>query len=481
MASNFRRTTSIITVSQIINYTLPLLTFPLLVKTFDVRLYGVWIEANTIVGLLSTFSSIGLGNALAMKAANSAPDQAEHFYANALYTFLSLCGGLTVLMWVAAPLLNDLTVRDPIGLTVIHAVAPLVLTSSLNWLASQVCRIRQKPLTFATLDVSLSVAKLVAVILATFHRDLVTFAVTYVLLQSLFTLIEIGVSYRGITLRKPSWAITKDLLRAGVNLSLVSQTNWIVMFGDRLMLSVFATTAAVAIYSASYQLTLILVALGSPYLYALLPILGERWNAGDVAGAQAAIRQSTRAMFIILVPAVIGLTLTGNVLLKLLATEGFAQGALLIGLIALGVALDTIGTNLQYIFYAQNRPQVLRHIYLRAAVFNLIGNLIAIPLLSYYGAGIMTLLTFVIIIAALLKQTQMPLAQLFDLDTLLRCAAACLPMGVWVAVIVDSSIIRLVIAVLGGGLIYGIGILALRVASPAEIRKFIASVLRRSG
>lgn len=476
---SMRRATSIIAFSQLINYAVPLLTFPLLVKTFEATLYGVWIEASTLIALLSTLGGAGLGNATAALILNQAESESNRIYSNALYLFGTIGTILTAMLFLLAAPLNHIMVHHASGDDVIRWASPMVLVLALNWLASQVFRVRQRPFTFAIFDISLNVARVSVVIASVFHRDLTIFAMTYTISQSAITLIEMVMVYRGIDLQSFSVATSRQLLRFAVNLSVVNQSNWFVMYGDRLLLSFFTTSTAVAIYSASYQMTLVLVALGSPFLYPLLPIIGERWKADDIMGIQTAIYGTTRLMIIVLIPAVVGLGMVGNNLLRILATNSFARGGLLIGLIGCGVALDVLGTSLQYIFQVQGRPQVLRQIYLRAAAFNLLINLGAIPLFGYYGAGVTTLLTFVLITFLLVRETLIPPSLLFDFRTIYRCTIASLLMAGWLWLAVGSTISHLLFAIGGGVVIYGLGIVQLGVIHIKELIQLFGNPLKR--
>lgn len=474
-----KQITFIIGIAQFVNYSVPLLTFPILVKTFEATLYGVWIEVGTLIALLSTLGGAGLGNATAALILNQAESESNRIYSNALYLFGTIGTILAAMLFLLAAPLNRIMVHHASGDDVIRWTSPMVLVLALNWLASQVFRVRQRPFTFAIFDISLNIARVSVVIASAFHRDLTIFAMTYTISQSVITLIEMVVAYRGIALQAFSIATGRQLFRFAVNLSVVNQSNWFVMYGDRLLLSLFATSTAVAIYSASYQMTLVLVALGSPFLYPLLPIIGERWKADDMMGIQAAIYQTTRLMFVVLIPAVVGLGMIGNSLLQILATESFARGGLLIGLIGCGVALDVLGTSLQYIFQVQGRPQVLRQIYIRAAAFNLLINLGAIPLFGYYGAGVTTLLTFILIAILLVSETHVSPSKLFDFCTISRCGIAGLIMAGWLWLTVGSTIPHLMIAVGGGVVIYGLAIVQMGVIHIKELIQLFGSPLKR--
>lgn len=472
--SHYPKTILIIAFSQILNNALPIITFPLLVRAFDLSTYGMWIEATTLTTMLINVLGPGISNAVTLKVANL-EDHHERVFFNALYIFLVLGIGFTLFIILAAPLINEVTIRKDIGTDLIRLVSPMVLLGSLNWLGAQTFRMRQQAFRGAMIDVTAAGTRLAAAIFAYINKDILAFALVLVTLQAVITAIQILLAYKGLPLSQPSRVISKDLLKIGMNLSIVSQANWLVMFGDRLLLSIFTVSSAVAIYSASYQITLILIAFGWPFLYVLLPLLGQHWREGDIDGAYRLVRQNTRMMSIILIPAVVGLGLIGNSLLRFLATEEFAKGGLLVGMIAAGVALDNIAINLQYLFFVQDKSHILRPIYLAAAGFNIISNLVVIPLFSYYGAGVTTLLTFAYILIRLIRASQMPINTLFDIKTLGQCLLVVVVMGIWVKLTVAPTILGLTVAVAGGGLIYMAGILMLGILSLQEV----SGILRR--
>lgn len=461
MQSN-RRNLTVVSVATLVNHSAPLITFALLVRAFDPVHYGLWIEANTLVGLLIVVCASGLADAIGALIFDPTM-QKDEVFTNGFWAFLLISGGLAALMVLASPLLDALTTRNPTGAAIIPILAGTVVTGSYNLFASQVFRLRGRAVIGASFDIAAAIARIAAIMLAFVQHDLISFAAIYVTMQLAVTTVQVYSALHGIRLQPPSWPLLRSMLGLSLNFGVVSQSRWFVMYGDRLLLSILSTSMAVAVYSASYQITMILIGLGWPYLYMLLPALGAHWQVNDLAGAYAAIRQATRSMTVLLVPAVVGLALTGDALLRFLATESFAEGAVLIGIIGLGVAIDVLGTSLQYLFHVQKRPQVLRRIFLQSAAFNLAANLVAIPLLSFYGAGITTLLTFVLTLVLLWRETSLPVRALLDVGVVWRCLIACIPMGFWVAAIVGVEIGRLLLAVGGGALVYGAGVVALGV------------------
>jgi O-antigen/teichoic acid export membrane protein len=474
-----KRTTFFITLALLFNNALPLITFPILTKTFDITSYGIWIEAGTLVSLVVVFANQGISNALGMLIANSSEEDRDSLYSNALYTFLVISGVLVIALNLLAPALNNITMRNPVGIPILRLLSLQIIFFALNSLLFQIYRMKHQAFKGTLLDVTMSISRFISVLTTIFLKDLIVFATIYVALQACVTIVQFIVSYRAVHFTKPSFSIMKQLVTSGFDLSIVSQANWLVMYGDRLMLSILSTSTAVAIYAASYQLTLVINALGYPYLYLLLPILGEHWKQNDITGGKQSVKNTTRTIGMIVIPCVIGAGLAGDTLLRFLATKEFAQGGLLIGMIAAGIVLDIFGTALQYIFYAQNRPQVLRNIYLRAALFNILANLIAIPLFSYNGAGLTTMLTFIYIFYSLWQKTEMPFTDLFDVNAMWRCLLASIVMGIWVVATVRPTIIGLIVAIIGGAVIYGIGIITLKVISLNELLAIPRSVLRR--
>jgi O-antigen/teichoic acid export membrane protein len=474
---NTGRTVIIVMITQVITLGLPIITFPLLISTFDVTSYGIWVEAGTISSLFVAFSAYSMFGALGATIAQKNLD-ADQVYANTLYLFLAAGGLLTVVMALGAPVINRFTAQSAMGERIIQLLSVNVLTGSLNLLARQVYRLRLQALRGNVFDVVLGLGRLVAVILAIGHRDLERFAITFTLIQIVLASMQTVVAYWHIPLYRPSLTIMRKLIMDTANFIAINQTEWVIQYGDRLMLSIISTSAAVAIYAASYQLTVILSALAGPFLYVLLPALSQQWEAAGESAGQYVVRRYTRFMLIITIPAVLGLGLTGNSLLRLISDE-FAQGDVLILMIAIGIGLNAIGISLQYVYQVRGQIQTLRNIFLVTAVFNVLANLVAIPLFDYYGAGVTTLLTFALTFYLLWRYLEMPFRALFDMSAIWRCVLACVPMGLWVWWLVDATVIGLGVAVVGGIILYGMSIVVLKVLSFSEIKELLHSLRLR--
>jgi O-antigen/teichoic acid export membrane protein len=476
--ANQRRVIFIIGITQIFNYVVPLVTFPLLVRSFAIENYGMWIEAATVTGLALAFSSSALNagmNTLAM----SQIERRDAIYANALYLFLLICGGLSLGIAFAAPLVNSLTIRAPEGILLLQITAWSVLSGALHEFVSLIFRLHHEAQKSAIFVILLAISRVATAAIALLTHNLLIFAILYVLSQCTIILAEVLVAFRKIRLSRPDSSLLGQIMRHAINLVIVSQSNWLVMYGDRLMLTILSTSTAVAVYAASYQITAILTALGAPFLYSLLPNVGERWNAQDIPGVQLLIRNSTRLMVILLIPAVVGLALVGNALLRVLASDDFAQGWLLIVMVAAGIALETLGNAFQFIFYAQGRPQVMRRAYFQGAILNLTANLVAIPVFGYNGAGFTTLVTYVYIFYSLWRATKMPFPVLIDLQTVWRCTLAAGLMSLWVIPMTAPTIPRLLLAASGGAIIYGITLLELRVLKYTELATLFQTARQR--
>src|SRR6185503_13452232 len=98
-----KRSVFIVTISLLVNFGTPFLTFPLLTRAFDITTYGYWIETNTIVSLLCIFSTQGLANGVSAQIVSEHKSQQEAIFNNALYLFLGLTTILALLVCLGAP------------------------------------------------------------------------------------------------------------------------------------------------------------------------------------------------------------------------------------------------------------------------------------------------------------------------------------------------------------------------------------------
>ncbi|MBL8163905.1 MAG: oligosaccharide flippase family protein [Anaerolineae bacterium] len=474
-----KRIILIVALNQITSYAAPLITFPLLIRAFDIASYGLWIEVNTIINLLVIVGFSGVAQSLNI-AVGRFGDDSEKVYINSLYIIGVISVIVFAITFFMAPLINQVFTRQPIGDTIIRIASMMLLTNGLLQLSPHVSRLRQRTTASVIVEIMVSVMRIVAAVFALLTHDLALFATSHVILQTAVVIPLAIVAFQGLHFSLPSLPIIRSLVSDGLNLSVVNQANWLVMYGDRLLLSLLSISSAVAIYSASYQLTLILAALALPVLYVLLPAVTNRWKNGDITGTQQQVRESSRVMQIMVIPGVVGLTLLSDYLLEILGSKEFATGFLLVGMIACGIAVDFIGNNsLQYIFYAQGRSGVLRKTYMQAAALNLLANLAAIPLLGYHGAGIVTVMTFLFIFYRLWSQTQMPFTALFDTNVTWRCLAASAIMAAWVLLTASLNVFNLILAIVGGAVIYCASAVLFKAISPVEVKAVVRSIMSR--
>jgi len=245
---------------------------------------------------------------------------------------------LTFMTFILAGPLSAITIREPIGQELLRWIAAQAVIQSVLAYYMQVFRQRQHPGLNAALEIGQGVIRIVVAVLALLSRDLVLMSFLHTFLPLLLVtflplLLVIGFTFPAIRVIG-IWGVfevphARKMMRQALNFALANQSTWLVQYGDRLMLSILTVSSAVAIYSASYQICLVLIALGWPYLYGLLTVIGERWRAGDVNGTQQIARQTSASMFLVMVPAVVGLTLVSNPLIRVLATDDFAQSGLL--------------------------------------------------------------------------------------------------------------------------------------------------------
>src|SRR5688572_29736401 len=167
-----RKTIVVIAIAQLVNYLLPLITFPLLVKSLTISDYGMWIEAGTIVGLSVAFIFLGLNAAVNLLVANQ-PEQANNAYSNAFYLSGGIAIVLTVLLIVFAPYLNTVIIRQPSGSTILRIVAVLILVGAFNELTGLIFRLNRQATRAASFTILLAVGRLISAIYAALQHELI--------------------------------------------------------------------------------------------------------------------------------------------------------------------------------------------------------------------------------------------------------------------------------------------------------------------
>lgn len=253
---------------------------------------------------------------------------------------------------------------------------------------------------------------------------------------------------------------------------------WTLSLSDRYIVQMFRGSYEVGLYSVANKISWRTVQL-LVHLFFLVPapIVCRLWEERGRQATEDALTVFTRVFFLILIPAVTGLSVVAAPLVRLLVDEAYFGGYPAIWLVACGsmaLGLSDLGS---IGCLVTNRTRLIARNQCLAALANLILNLILIPALGFMGAALSMLLSFSLlaglqaITSARFLTWRWPLVSLRHvlMASAVMCASVFL---LQVGLRSDTTfwqVVSLLISIMTGALIYGLVLWALGEISPQQL------------
>jgi O-antigen/teichoic acid export membrane protein len=153
--------------------------------------------------------------------------------------------------------------------------------------------------------------------------------------------------------------------------------------------------ADIGIYSICFTIGYTLIQIIVNPIWSLFPTkAAELYNLNKVKEINNLFNQSIKLICWLILPSILGFVIIGDQLLKILSTNEFASGYLVIPIILLGYLFLMLSAYFETILSLKNKPHFSTIFTVLACIVNLALNFILIPKFSYMGAAIATTLSF---------------------------------------------------------------------------------------
>ena len=228
------------------------------------------------------------------------------------------------------------------------------------------------------------------------HGTLMQIMIVLVFSEMVKTLINYSFSRKFV---KPCFAIDLELWKYILKESLpiaLSSVIWVIYFRiDVVMLSIMIGDIPVGLYSAAYKLSEPLLLISGALMISLFPIMSASFkNSKD--SLQKSYRLSIKYIFIIALPIAMGTTLIADKIILLIYGNQFADSISALQILIWALVFTSITPVLTHLLTAIGKQKLNTLSSALCAVLNIILNFILIPILSYNGAAIATVISSII-------------------------------------------------------------------------------------
>jgi len=287
---------------------------------------------------------------------------------------------------------------------VVYLIAISVFLSSFNLMFYSIFHGFEK-MEFVTIGKILQSAMLLTITLIAITQGagIITIALIYLeanLISLIYSFIISALKFAKPSLRFDVSFWKETLWKAwpfGLTLAFSAIYYWI----DSVMLSMMAGEEAVGWYNAAYRMVLALLFIPSAYCRSIYPVM-SRYFISAKNSLSFALEKSVKYMIIIAVPICIGTTLLAKDLILLLFGNEYYSSILALQILIWTALFIFISTVFTYLFNSIDKQAIVTAVSGSGALLNISLNWILIPRYSYAGAGIATVLTELLVLAAFL-------------------------------------------------------------------------------
>ena len=224
------------------------------------------------------------------------------------------------------------------------------------------------------------------------------------LVTSLLSAFAFHHALRSITAVRPRWKLDRSRMKyyASESWPLLINSLLVSLFFrvDVFIIAAYRGDAALGIYDAAYKLINLMTIIPAYATLAVFPLMTQR--AGDPAALARAQRITTYALVSVAWIIVVGLTAMSTVAVRILAGDEYLpEAALLLRILIWFAPISFINGVFQYVLVAMNQQRRLVPAFVAAVTFNLVGNMLLVPIYGARASAALTICTEIVIFAAL--------------------------------------------------------------------------------
>lgn len=431
-----------------------LIFIPIITKNFSTSNYGVWAQANTLVALVPNIVNLGLPYTMVRFLAAEKDKEIikQSFYSMMLVVLCSTIIMVLVFLIFShqiADALFDGSMQIMLTVTVISFLACINLMFLSYFRTFQQIKFYS---TFLVLQTYIGVGASIILTLMHYPIEIVILGLLVGYLAVFVVMALLIVKQLGFTTKFKS---LKEELKFAFPTVPNNVSSWVVDSSDKFVIGIFLGSAAVGCYSPGYALGSILLMLLTPFAVLLPAVLPEYYESGNMDKVNTFLGYSMKYYLLIAIPAAVGLSLLSKPLLYILTTEIIAnQGYMITPLVALGAIFMGIYGIVNNIIILEKKTVILGYIWISVAILNIILNVIAVPYIGIYGAGIATLICYFFAFAVTLIYSRKYSVLPFDFKSIIKIVISALAMGIFVKVANPQGIFAILIVIAIAVVIY---------------------------
>lgn len=397
--SQFWKNAGILSLAEVLLKAKALVMMPFITKHLGAVNYGVWAQVVVIVSLLSPLVFMGTENSLNRFLPGKARIiQSKIFSGWLFYGFLSsfLVLGLLYISadFVSLMFFGEAEIyKNFILLSGFTILATSILTGFRYWY-----RIQNNAINLVVLTIIQNILQFAALLYVLIYNKGIYELVLYsIFFDGVLIAIYLASFIRQGIIVSPSFHWVRRYFKFGIAFLPSGYAIWILNSVDRVFLVHYDDLKSIGIYSIGFTLGYTIIQLFINPIWSLFSTrASELFNKKKTNELSILLNQSLQLIFWIVAPSIMGFLIVGEDVMRILSTEEFASGYLVVPIILFGYTALMLSSYFEMILILRKKPFMSTVFTVIACIANIILNIILIPSYSYFGAAIATALSFLI-------------------------------------------------------------------------------------
>lgn len=486
------KTNVVVTAGHILIYLQGILLMPIIIKTVGVSVYGGYTLLVSMVGIVYSVSSLGVGFKCLRFLPSAATREArqELFFPQMTFQLASLAL-LSLLLLLLSPVLKGLFFKDDIAFSMYLVVAYL-MTYQFFYQSNNYFRNTHRvsySITQSVLSCYINIL-LVSVTALFYHKlDVNMLFATLVFATLLVTgpLVALMIKEIGFKLK---FSPLRDLLadiKHGFPLVVSYLVDIVLNTGDRYIIALFLSVKYVGYYNPGYTLGTLIILFPKSFGMVLPQLLAKYVDRGELAAARSVVNATLKFYLLLAIPFLVGGAVLSRPLLTLLANEDVANHAYLITpVVALGTLFYGLNVILTNVLFVNMKTRAMLNLNLVGSLVNLALNLLLFCFFkNIMVAAVTTLVSYAVMFFLMRRAVLCDWPVDFGPATIVKASLAAASMGFCLWLMSHYLTFRapqsacLVAEICAGTVVYLLGLGILRAVSRDELAQLLGAIGKR--
>jgi O-antigen/teichoic acid export membrane protein len=400
------RGTVVVSIFTILAYLSGYLTRLFLARTITTEEFGLFYSVFTLFMFVCVFTDLGYSTALVKFIPEFLVKKKKElvlktiFYVFIITFFLSIIAG--VLLFLARGLLSSYYFKTPAAMPLLFVFVFILALNAVAALFSSVFQAYQNMFRYGLFYFLIKFIFLLSCIILFYSglKGSLMPGLAYMVSLVILILLFVYPFYKNIKPVKLSKGFDKafflKISKFALPNLLTALAGTIIGYIDTMILTYMVSLDKVGVYNAVLPTVLILSYLGGVLATVFFPMVSELWVRKEHDRLRSGLALISRYALIIVLPLSFSMLFFSKTILRVFFGENFVSGAPALSILSVGVIFLSLAQVNFSVLNGVGKPKEITKITVVAALFNIVFNIILIPVMGIAGSALTTTLSYLI-------------------------------------------------------------------------------------